>query len=241
MRWPVRADLARLLAGRGIQRLDRRSKYLLIDCGSRLADPAPRHVGQPARGARATPRRASTTISISCSRRGKALRLNDPRRFGACCGRRASPARHKLLRDLGPEPFAPRLRRATGCTADARPQGADQERADGQPPGVRRRQHLRQRVAVPRRHPPRARRGRISAARYARLVDERPRDAARRDRRRRQHACATSCTRRQRRATSSSSTWCTDGRASRAGRCGTPIRRVRIGQRSAFYCPRCQR
>jgi formamidopyrimidine-DNA glycosylase len=25
------------------------------------------------------------------------------------------------------------------------------------------------------------------------------------------------------------------------GRCGTPIRRVVIGQRSSYYCPRCQR
>jgi formamidopyrimidine-DNA glycosylase len=24
-------------------------------------------------------------------------------------------------------------------------------------------------------------------------------------------------------------------------RCGTPVRAVRIGQRAAFYCPRCQR
>ena len=32
MRWPVRADLPRLLAGHSIRSVGRRSKYLLIDC-----------------------------------------------------------------------------------------------------------------------------------------------------------------------------------------------------------------
>ena len=67
MRWPVRADLARLLAGQRIQRLDRRSKYLLIDCGSGWLIV---HLGMSGslRVVPADTPPASTTTSTSCSR-----------------------------------------------------------------------------------------------------------------------------------------------------------------------------
>lgn len=33
LRWPVPSELAQWVAGRRIERLERRSKYLLLDCG----------------------------------------------------------------------------------------------------------------------------------------------------------------------------------------------------------------
>ena len=37
---------------------------------------------------------------------GRCLRFNDPRRFGTLLWTRTDPARHRLLRDLGPEPLS---------------------------------------------------------------------------------------------------------------------------------------
>ena len=106
MRWPVRADLARLLAGQRIQRLDRRSKYLLIDCGSGWLIV---HLGMSGSCAwcRQTPLPGKHDHFDLVLETGKTLRLTDPRRFGAVLWQKGEPARHKLLRDLGPEPFAP--------------------------------------------------------------------------------------------------------------------------------------
>ena len=104
LRWKVRADLPRLLIGRTIRRLDRRSKYLLIECdggwlivhlgmsGSLRVVPADLPPGK------------HDHIDIVLDS-GKALRLTDPRRFGAVLWCEGDVAQHELLRGLGPEPL----------------------------------------------------------------------------------------------------------------------------------------
>ena len=73
-----------------------------------------------------------------------------------CCGRQDRRAPHPLLAKLGVEPLDQPVQRRLPLPGHPPPPGRDQARAHGQPPGRRHGQHLRQRVAVPRRHPPRA-------------------------------------------------------------------------------------
>jgi formamidopyrimidine-DNA glycosylase len=89
-------------------------------------------------------------------------------------------------------------------------------------------------------HPRRAA-GSVSRARYARLADEVKRILAYAIRRGGTTLRDFISPRRHCRATSSRSCSPTDARANRASVCGTPIRAVALGQRSTFFCPRCQR
>jgi formamidopyrimidine-DNA glycosylase len=106
LRWPVDPRLPRLLRGQRIHRVQRRAKYLLLrlDAGTLIL-----HLGMsgslrvlPA----ATPRRPHDHLDLLLES-GRALRLNDPRRFGCCLYTRRPPEEHPLLRHLAPEPFAP--------------------------------------------------------------------------------------------------------------------------------------
>lgn len=109
LRWPVSPRLARDLKGQRIVSVRRRAKYLLFESGAGTlivhlgmsgslrmvqADSAPRvhdHIDvvfEPA----------------DRSNELDALRFHDPRRFGAAIWTRTEPLKHKLLKDLGPEP-----------------------------------------------------------------------------------------------------------------------------------------
>ncbi len=108
LRQPIPPDLAQRLVGEPIRKLSRRAKYLLIELGSGSLI---LHLGMsgslrvlPAD----TPPLTHDHVDLVLSD-GRCLRLHDPRRFGlflwtpdpsdlAC-------ARHPLLRDLGPEPL----------------------------------------------------------------------------------------------------------------------------------------
>lgn len=104
LRWPVPEDIDRELPGKFIRSVRRRAKYLLFDTdggtlllhlgmsGSlRIADPA-------------EPPGAHDHVDIVAAN-GKALRFRDPRRFGSLLWTR-DPDGHPLLKDLGPEPLA---------------------------------------------------------------------------------------------------------------------------------------
>lgn len=103
LRWPVSKDLAKRLSGRTVSAVRRRGKYLLLDVdgGSVIV-----HLGMSGslRIVRASdaPRRHDHLDIVFDD--GRALRLHDPRRFGAVLwsGR---PEAHRLLRGLGPEPW----------------------------------------------------------------------------------------------------------------------------------------
>ena len=105
LRWPVPAGLERRIAGRSVDALDRRSKYLLFRLG---ADTLLMHFGMTGslRAFERTPppRRAHDHVDVVLDS-GATLRYHDPRRFGALLWLPAPAERHPLLATLGPEPF----------------------------------------------------------------------------------------------------------------------------------------
>ncbi|HEY1991459.1 MAG TPA: bifunctional DNA-formamidopyrimidine glycosylase/DNA-(apurinic or apyrimidinic site) lyase [Gammaproteobacteria bacterium] len=104
LRWPIPAALLRELPGQRVQAVERRGKYLLLKTP---AGTALLHLGMSG-SLRIVPADAPAGkhdhVDIVMDS-GKALRLRDPRRFGTLLWTRDDPERHKLLKDLGPEPL----------------------------------------------------------------------------------------------------------------------------------------
>ncbi|MFO8025118.1 bifunctional DNA-formamidopyrimidine glycosylase/DNA-(apurinic or apyrimidinic site) lyase [Thiohalophilus sp.] len=105
LRWPIPRNLNALLQGQTIQHIDRRGKYLLLgmDTGTLIL-----HLGMsgslrilPA----TTPPEKHDHLDIVLDNE-QCLRLRDPRRFGAVLWSREDPLQHKLLKTLGPEPLS---------------------------------------------------------------------------------------------------------------------------------------
>ena len=105
LRWPVPSDLSRKLTGRVVQRVLRRGKYLLLDFGNGWLIV---HLGMSGSlrviDARTEPR-AHEHLDILFE--NIAVRLRDPRRFGAVLWTSADIARHRLIAGLGIEPLSP--------------------------------------------------------------------------------------------------------------------------------------
>ena len=103
LRWPIPAEVARLLPGEPIRGIRRRAKYLLLDTdpGSALL-----HLGMSG-SLRVLPGRtavgAHDHVDIALDN-GRVLRFNDPRRFGCLLWQPAGDT-HALRRGLGPEPL----------------------------------------------------------------------------------------------------------------------------------------
>jgi len=105
LRWPITAGLEDRLAGAIIETVERRAKYLLLRTrdGTAIA-----HLGmsgsmrfvppdmQPGKHDHFDIRMAS----------GDILRFNDPRRFGCLLWTDTEPTEHRLLAELGPEPLS---------------------------------------------------------------------------------------------------------------------------------------
>jgi formamidopyrimidine-DNA glycosylase len=105
LRWPVPDDLPVKVAGRIVDRIDRRSKYLLfrLGAGSLLV-----HLGMTGSlrlWSSPPPRRPHDHVDIVLDS-GATLRYHDPRRFGAMLWAPEPADAHPLLRALGPEPFS---------------------------------------------------------------------------------------------------------------------------------------
>lgn len=104
LRWPVPAQLKSSLKGQRIHSVGRRAKYLLLESTSgclivHLGMSGSLHIvanGVPAQKHDQVDFVFGNTI----------LRFHDPRRFGSIHWTRRDPLRHKLLRNLGPEPFS---------------------------------------------------------------------------------------------------------------------------------------
>lgn len=104
LRWPIPKNIAKILPGQQVRAIERRAKYILIkfDIGTLII-----HLGMSGR--------LQTLSSFSAAQKhdhvdfgfnnGTWLRLNDPRRFGAVLWTEQPPLEHKLLVNLGPEPF----------------------------------------------------------------------------------------------------------------------------------------
>jgi formamidopyrimidine-DNA glycosylase len=106
LRWPVPSDLQKHLAGRTIDRLDRRSKYLLFRAGK---DTLLVHLGMTG-SLRLLTRPVSPGLHDHVDivfDNGATLRYHDPRRFGAMLWVEGTADTHPLLARLGPEPFDP--------------------------------------------------------------------------------------------------------------------------------------
>ena len=104
LRWPVPKNLPRLLRNQTIRSLRRRAKYLLLefDHGTLIL-----HLGMsgslrilPA----GTPAEKHDHFDLVLAN-GKLMRLRDPRRFGAVLWHKGDIADHPLLAQLGPEPL----------------------------------------------------------------------------------------------------------------------------------------
>jgi formamidopyrimidine-DNA glycosylase len=105
LRWRVPRSLPAKLRGARIRAVGRRAKYLLVetDAGTliihlgmsgslRILDPA-------------SPPLAHDHVDLVLDS-GRCLRFNDPRRFGCLLFTHGEPARHKLLAALGSEPLS---------------------------------------------------------------------------------------------------------------------------------------
>ncbi len=105
LRWRVPQTIVRELPGQTIQSVTRRGKYLL------LATPigtAILHLGMSGSLRVVNQNQAASAydhVDIVFDN-GECLRLRDPRRFGALLWTRQDPLLHKLLKSLGPEPLA---------------------------------------------------------------------------------------------------------------------------------------
>ena len=239
MRLPVPRQLPQLLAGATIRKLARRGKYLLVDCGSGTLIV---HLGMSGRlwvvrdGAAPMPHDHFDLVLES----GTVVRLRDPRRFGLVLWQAGDPLAHRLLASIGPEPLSPAFDGASLYAATRSRSAAIKL--------VLMDSHVVAGV------------GNIYANEALFRSGISPRFAARRLNRERCALLATKIRETLEHAIEAGGSSLrdyvqSDGQAGnfqtqflvydRAGqpcrRCGTAIREIRQGQRSTFYCPRCQK
>jgi formamidopyrimidine-DNA glycosylase len=104
LRWPIPAALPEYLAGAEVRAVQRRAKYLLLctDRGTALL-----HLGMSGslRVLHDPPPPGRHDHFDLVTAAGVVIRFNDPRRFGALLWTETDPATHPLLAPLGPEPL----------------------------------------------------------------------------------------------------------------------------------------
>jgi formamidopyrimidine-DNA glycosylase len=239
LRLPVPRRLPQLLAGATVRSLSRRGKYLLIDCGTGALIV---HLGMSGRlwvvnGA--TPPAAHDHFDLVLES-GAVVRLRDPRRFGLVLWQAGDPLSHALLAAIGPEPLSPEF---DGAALHA----------------ATRNRNTAIKLALMDSHVV-AGVGNIYANEALFRAGISPRVAARRLTRERCERLAQAIRETLELAIVAGGSSLrdyvrSDGMAGnyqsqfavydRAGeacrRCGTKIRGLRQGQRSTFFCPKCQR
>ena len=106
MRQPVPRRLPQLVSGTTIRSLARRGKYLLIDCGTGTLI---LHLGMSGRlwvVRNGTPPAPHDHFDIVLDN-DTVVRLRDPRRFGLVLWQAGDALAHPLLTEIGPEPLSP--------------------------------------------------------------------------------------------------------------------------------------
>ncbi|MGH8141855.1 MAG: bifunctional DNA-formamidopyrimidine glycosylase/DNA-(apurinic or apyrimidinic site) lyase [Steroidobacteraceae bacterium] len=238
LRWPIDREMVGRVAGERLTAVGRRAKYLLLklEHGTLFL-----HLGMsgslrflPAD----TPLRKHDQFDLLLES-GSTLRLNDPRRFGSLHYTAEDPARHRLLRALAPEPFdtafdADYLQRITRGRRAAIKQVLMNGRLVSGVGNIYANEALFRARINPRRAA-----GRLARTDCARLV----------------HAVRAALTAAIRAGGTTLRDYVgTDGHAGsfrqklyvyeRDGRpcrvCATLIRKITQGQRTSYYCPKCQ-
>lgn len=239
LRWPIPANLPRLLHGQTIRQLRRRAKYLLLafDHGTLIL-----HLGMSGSlriHAAHVPAERHDHFDLVLHN-GCVLRLRDPRRFGAVLWHEGDIAQHPLLAVLGPEPLAKdfdgeHLYRATRTRSAAiKLVIMDSHLVVGVGNIYANEALFRAGIR------PQLAAGRLSLPR-CRLLAQAIKDVLRAAIRK------GGSTLRDFVHSDGSSGYFQQhyfvyGRTGEpCRRCGTPIRQLRQGQRSTFYCPQCQR
>ncbi len=239
LRWPIPKNLPKLLRGQTIVSLKRRAKYLLMDCGSGTLI---LHLGMsgslrivPAN----TPPEKHDHFDLVLGN-GNLMRLRDPRRFGAVLWHVGNPAAHPLLANLGPEPLeagfdAHHLYQATrGRSVSIKQCIMDNHVVVGVGNIYANEALFRAGIR------PQLAAGKLSRPRCARLVEEIRATLA-------EAIKLGGSTLRDFVSVSGQAgyfqqTYWVYGRAREpCRRCGAPIIQIKQGQRSSFYCGRCQR
>lgn len=237
LRWPVPSDLGSRVSNQRVRAVRRRAKYLLLDVahGSVIV-----HLGMSGSlrvvDAHVPPEKFDH-LDL-CLEHGRRLRLRDPRRFGAVLWT-AEPDRHPLLAHLGPEPL-------DGLTADhlykasrGRTRAVKDFLMDGRVVAGIGNIYANEALFLAGIDPRRPA-GRISRARYADLRVALTRVLT-------QALTAGGTTLRDFRAADGSPGYFKQSlrvygrKGLRCPRCAGPVRQVVVGQRSAFFCGRCQR
>ncbi len=239
LRWPVTRNLSRHLQGEQVVALRRRGKYLLVDCrkGHLLV-----HLGMSGRltiVAADEPPRAHDHVDV-CLEGHQALRLTDPRRFGAMLWLRSPAEKHVLLRSLGMEPLEGGFTgRSLQEAARGRRIAVKQFLMNGQVVTGVGNIYAAEALFHAGIHPLRSV-ARISSARWERLAGA-VRETL-------ESALAAGGTTLRDFASADGypglfqdqcAVYGREGEPCR--RCANPIRALRQGQRSTFFCPRCQR
>ncbi len=104
LRWPISATLKKDLLNQQFQKINRRGKYLLCytDHGCMIM-----HLGMSGSlrivDKEVKPEKHDHFDILFASE--KILRFHDPRRFGSILWTKRDPLQHKLIKDLGPEPL----------------------------------------------------------------------------------------------------------------------------------------
>lgn len=104
LRFPLPAELAKVLPGLVVRGIVRRGKYLLFDCGTGWLL---LHLGMTGflRLLRGTPPPGKHDHIDFIFDDGRLLRFHDPRKFGVVAWLTGDPLQHRLLAGIGPEPL----------------------------------------------------------------------------------------------------------------------------------------
>ena len=239
LRQPVTRNLARILTGRHIDRLERRAKYLLFRAGDGTLIV---HLGMSGRlwvvTADTSPA-AHDHFDLALTS-GRIVRLRDPRRFGLVLWHAGDPLAHKLLRDIGPEPLSSALS-AEWLYGETRTRSGPIKNALMDSHLIAGVGNIYASEALFRAGiNPQLPARKIGLARYAVLVEKIRETLA--------EAIAAGGSSLRDYVNSHGEAGYFQNRFFVYGRggeacltCKTPIRNLVLGQRSTFYCPRCQR